>query len=90
MSTPNPALVAAAPAFDATLVALETFVTNLGPDPAKVPVTFPGALTVLLGTLQLQVPVLANAEFGVAQSAALSGISDLRAKLKAATTAPAT
>jgi hypothetical protein len=85
VSTPNPILVAAAPSIQAVLTALSTFITNLGPDPTKVAVTFPGALQVLLGDIELQLPALANSEFGVVQTAAQSKIAGWQASLKTAT-----
>jgi hypothetical protein len=89
MSTPNPVLVAAAPSINAALVAISTFITNLGPDPTKVAVTFPGALQVLLGQLELQLPVLANSEFGAVQTAAQSKIAQWQASLATAVSTPA-
>jgi hypothetical protein len=86
MSTPNPILVAAAPSINAALEAISTFITNLGPDPTKVPVTFPGALQILLGQLELQLPVLANQEFGAVQTAAQAKIAAWQKSLAAATT----
>src|ERR1700758_1803945 len=44
----NPILVAAVPSLVTVLQAVQTFVANLGTDPAQVPVKFPGALQVLL------------------------------------------
>jgi hypothetical protein len=85
MSTPNPELVAAAPALQAALGALSTFITNLGPDPTKLALTFPGALQVFVGTVELQFPTLVNAEFGVVTSDAQSKIAGLQAALTKAT-----
>jgi hypothetical protein len=48
-------------------------------------VTFPGALQVLLGDIELQLPALANSEFGVVQTAAQSKIAGWQASLKTAT-----
>lgn len=62
MSTPNPALVAAAPSLVATLQAIQQFLTNMGTDPAQWVLKFPGASQVLIGTVQLQLPALAAAE----------------------------
>ena len=67
MSTPNPLATAAAPELIAVLQAIQTFNTNIGPDPTKWTLNLPGALTVLLGTVQLQVPALATAEVGAIQ-----------------------
>jgi hypothetical protein len=70
MSTPNPVLVAAAPSLIAAIQALEAFVANLGTDPLQIPVKFPGALQVLLGQLELQLPAVAQAEFSTLQAQA--------------------
>lgn len=87
MSTPNPVLVAAAPAIVSVLESLKVFVANLGTDPAQVAIKFPGALQVLLGSVELQLPALASAEFGAAQSAADAKIDAWIASLKAHTAA---
>lgn len=76
MSTPNPVLAAAEPALLAVLQSLQTFIANLGTDPMQVAVKFPGAVQVLLGNIELQLPVLAGSEF-----AALQG--QVNAKLEA-------
>lgn len=89
MSTPNPILVAAEPALVASLQALQTFITNLGTDPTQVAVKFPGALQILLGSVELQLPALASAEFGAAQAAAQSAIGGWITKLQAAAAKPA-
>lgn len=83
MSTPNPVVTAAAPALIAALEAIQTFVGNLGTDPAQVAIKFPGALQVLLGTIELQVPALATAELGALQTEVNGKIAALIAKLKA-------
>jgi hypothetical protein len=85
MSTPNPILVAAAPSLVASLQALQTFITNLGTDPAQVAVKFPGALQVLLGTLEMQLPGLAASEIGAVQTTANAKIASWIASLQAAT-----
>jgi hypothetical protein len=87
MSGPNPALVAAAPAVDASLGALEALITNLGPDPLKLPVTLPGSLKIFVGTVELQLPVLVNAEWGAVQADAITQVQGLRARLAAAVAA---
>lgn len=75
---------AAAPSAIAILQAVQTFVTNMGVEPTKWVATFPGALEVLLGQIELQAPGLASAE--AAALAALvnakiaSAISALQAK----------
>jgi hypothetical protein len=86
MSTPSPFLSAAAPELIIALKALQTFLTNLGTDPTKLALTFPGAAQVLLGTLQLQVPALASAEIGAVQTELNSKISALITKLQPPTT----
>ncbi len=88
MSTPNPALVAAAPELVAALTAIQTFITNLGTDPTQVPAKFPGAAQVFLGTVELQLPALATAEFGVAASLATSQIAKWIAQVNAAVAPP--
>lgn len=66
---------AAAPSLIAVLQAVQTFVGNLGTDPAQVAAKFPGALQVLVGSVELQLPALAAAEFATLQSTANSKIS---------------
>lgn len=86
----NPVLTAAEqaaiPTARALLAALNTFVTNLGPDPLKIPLTAPGALQVLLGSVELQAPSLATAEWSALSSAAKSQFAGWDAKLAAAQT----
>lgn len=84
MSTPNPIVVAAVPSLVTVLTALQTFIANLGTDPAQVPVKFPGALQVLLGSVELQLPVLAMAEFGALQADANAKIAAWITSLQAA------
>jgi hypothetical protein len=83
---------AAIPAVVAALQAVQAFSTNIGVDPTKWALTVPGALTVLLGTLQLQIPVLAQSEVGALQTQLnthiAAAIAALQAKAAAAT-APA-
>lgn len=83
MSTSNPLVAAAAPSLVSVLEAFQTFVTNLGTDPAKVAATFPGAAQILLGTIELQAPVVLNAEFGAAQSLVQARVSSWIASVKA-------
>ena len=75
VSTPNPVLAAAAPSLVAVLQALQTFITNLGTDPATVAIKFPGALQVFLGTVEMQAPTVAAAEITALQTAANSKIA---------------
>lgn len=83
MSTPNPILVAAAPSLIAALQAVQTFLTNIGTDPTKFALTVPGALQVLGGTLELQIPALAGAEVGAIQTALNAQINGKIAALQA-------
>lgn len=89
----NPVLTAAeaagAPALIAVLKAVQAFVVNIGTDPTKWALTVPGALTVLVGTASLEVPVLAAAEAGAVQATVNAKIGDWITKLQAATAAPA-
>ena len=68
----------------ASLDALATLIKNLGPDPTKLPATLSGALQIFLGTVELQLPALANAEWGAVQTDALSKIAAVQARLQAA------
>jgi hypothetical protein len=83
MSTPNPLVAAAAPSAIAVLQALQTFLTNLGTDPTQVPVKFPGALQVFLGSVELQAPALATSELSALQTAANSKIASWITALQA-------
>lgn len=74
-STPSPALVAAAPVLRTVIAELKTFFnTVLTGDPAQIALRFDGASKVLLGQVELQLPVLAVAEISVVNS-------DIAAKL---------
>ena len=84
MSTPNPIVAAAAPSLITALQALQTFFTNLGTDPAQIAVKFPGATQVLLGTLEMELPGLAQSEIGALQTAANAKIAAWIASLQAA------
>lgn len=89
MSAPNPILVAAAPALLAVVAAIETLIDNVGSDPAQVAVKWPGALQVFLGTVEMQLPVLAVGELGAVQTAAKARLAGFATQLKAALQAPA-
>jgi hypothetical protein len=87
MSTPNAALVAAAPILNTVIDQLTILVTTvLTGDPAQIPLRFDGAVKVFVGNLELQLPGLAVAEIGVVQTEITSGLASLKAKLNAATT----
>lgn len=68
MSTPNPALVAAAPSLIAVLQALQQFETDMGPNPLQWVANYPGAKLKLLGNVSLQLPALATAEGGALEN----------------------
>lgn len=87
MSTPNPIVAAAAPSLIPVLQSLQTFITNLGTDPAQVPAKFPGALQVLIGSVELQLPALAVAEFSALQTDANAKIAGWITSLQAAAAA---
>lgn len=72
----------AVPSLVTALKALQTFVTNLGTDPAQVALKFPGAVQVLIGTLEMQLPGLANAEFSAVQTDVNTKIGALITKLE--------
>lgn len=82
MSTPNPFEAAAAPSLIAVLTALQTFNANMGTDPTKWAVNFPGALQVLLGSVELQGPALAQSEASALMSAANTKIASWIASLQ--------
>jgi len=84
MTIPNPIVAAAVPSLVSVLTALQTFIGNLGTDPAQVPIKFPGALQVLIGTVELQLPALAAAEFGTLQTEANAKITAWITALEAA------
>jgi hypothetical protein len=84
MNTPNnPILIAAAPALLAVVAAIETLIDNVGSDPAQVAVKWPGALQVFLGTIEMQLPVLAVGELGAVQVAAKARLAGVTTQLKA-------
>jgi hypothetical protein len=85
MSTPNPILVAAAPSLIAVLNAIKAFNLNIGADPTKWALTVPGALTILVGTVQLQLPEVAQAEAGLLQTDVNTKIDGWIASLQAKT-----
>lgn len=68
MSTPNPALVAAAPSLIAALQAIQQFNADMGTNPASWVANYPGASLKLVGTLQLELPALVTAEAGALQA----------------------
>lgn len=81
MSTPNPVVTAAAPELIAILKAIQVFNTTMGPDPTQWVVKFPGAQTVLIGTVLLQVPALATAEGAALQTGINNTLNGWIAKL---------
>lgn len=80
--TPNPVFQAAAPSIILALQAVEQFSTDIGPDPTKWALTVPASFQKLLGSLELQIPVVVSAEGGALQTAVTAKVSDLIAKVK--------
>lgn len=78
----DPVVEAAIPSLVAVLQAMKQFVANLGTDPMQVPIKFPGAIQVFLGTVEMQFPGLASAEFGALQTDVNSKIDGMIAKLQ--------
>lgn len=84
MSTPNPALVAAAPVLSNFINQLQTFFTTvLTGDPAQIAVRFDGASKILLGSIELQFPALATAEISVVQTDISAKLASWKASLSA-------
>jgi hypothetical protein len=81
LSTPNPIVSAAEPTAIAVLKAIQTFIANLGTDPLQVAVKFPGAAQVFLGTVEMQLPALAQSEFSTLQTEVNTKIAAWIAKL---------
>jgi hypothetical protein len=86
MSTPNPnpVLVAAAPAIINGLNAVKQFSTDIGPDPVKWTLLLPGALVKLLGTFEMQIPLVISGEAGALQTVVNAKVDELIAKVNAA------
>lgn len=82
----NPFEQAAIPTAIAIVNALETFFASLGTDPTQWAVKADGAAKVFLGTVELQLPVLASSEAGAAVSAVGTTLAGWKAKLQAAQT----
>jgi hypothetical protein len=82
MSTPNPIVTAATPSLIAVLQALQAFITNMGTDPATLAIKFPGAVQILLGTVEMQLPLLASSELAAVQTDINSKIGGWISKLK--------
>jgi hypothetical protein len=85
MSTPNPVLQAAAPSLIAALQAIKQFIADMGTDPTKWALNFPGAELKLVGQIDLLLPGLLVAE-GSAVETSLNakidaGIANLQALL---------
>jgi len=84
MSTPNPVVAAAAPSLINVLTAVQTLITNLGTDPTQIAIKFPGALQIFLGTVEMQLPVLASSEIGALQTEVNNKIAGWITSLQAA------
>jgi len=90
MSTPNPALVAAAPTLIQALRLVQQFVTTvMTGDPAQIPLRVAPAIAILDSQIILLAPQLLAAEQGVVLSQATTGINNLITKLEALVTPPA-
>lgn len=89
MTTPNPALVAAAPVLENVISELQTFFTTvLTGDPAQIALRFAAASQVLLGSIELQLPGLATAEIGVVQSTINAKLAAWKTSLSTLASAP--
>lgn len=88
MSTPNPALVAAAPTLINALQLFETAINTITTgDPATAIARVEPAAKIFLGQLELLLPGLASSEIGVLNSAVNSNVASLITKLQALTKA---
>lgn len=88
MSTPNPALVAAAPTMIAVLEQFQAMVSTITTgDPATALARVEPAAKIFLGQVELLLPGLATAEIGVLNSAVNSNVASLITKLQALTKA---
>lgn len=87
MSTPNPLEQAAIPTAIAIIGAMQAFFASLGTDPTQWPLKADGAAKVFLGTVELQLPVLASAEAGAVVTTINTTLAGWTDKLKAAQTA---
>lgn len=83
MSTPNPIVDAAIPSAIAALQAIKQFNLDMGADPTKWVLNYPGASLKLLGTLQMQVPSLLDSEGAAAQATVNTKIDSWIASLQA-------
>jgi hypothetical protein len=83
MSTPSPVLIAAAPSLISALQAVQQFIGDMGTDPTKWALNFPGAELKLVGQLDLLLPGLLNAEGGAVETAINAKISSGIAALQA-------
>ena len=86
--TANPIEAAATPSLIAVLQALKQFNVNIGADPTKWALTVPGAFTILVGTVQLQLPALAVEEGAALQTDVNSKIDGWIASLQAKAATP--
>jgi hypothetical protein len=84
MSTPNPILVAAAPAINNVLDAIDQFGSDIGANPEMWKLTVLPSLQKLLSAVELQIPVAITAEGGQLQTLVSAKVAELKAKLAAA------
>lgn len=85
----NAVLIAAAPALNNVLDAINQFGIDIGADPEKWKFTVLPAAQKLLGAVELQVPVVITAEGGQLQGLISTKVQELKAKLAAAVAPPA-
>lgn len=84
MTTPNPALVAAAPILSAALTDVKQAITTiLTGDPAQIGLRVAPAIAILDGQLTLLFPDLASAEETVIETDVTSGLDSLITRLNA-------
>lgn len=86
----NAAEQAAIPTAIAGLQAFQQFEADMGPDPAQWALNYPGAKLKFLGTLGLQVPILAKAEGGALMSSTNNIVAGFITTLKAEQTSSST
>lgn len=89
MSTPNPFEEAAIPSAIAICQAFQTFNANMGTDPTRWGVNFPGAVQVFLGSVELQGPAVAQSEAAALSAAVNAKVAAWIAALEAAQAASA-
>jgi hypothetical protein len=91
MTTPNPALVAAAPILIEAVDQVTNFVnTVLTGDPMQIPVRADAAVKIFIGQIELLAAPLLTAEVGVVQTDITGALANLKTKLQSLSTPAAT